>query len=235
LALAMIATLVMDLALAAMPGHFPAWSAAALLGMALGQVIIAAAWMALGTSYWLARSMALPFAAIALAQLAAPKVHPSAIEMTGVLLCVGASVAFLLAGARIAGFQLTVGTAESSQLAFQRYSLSNLFALTTVVAVYAAIGREVSFPKEQPFAAALSCAGFVAVAVFTLAILATGMRNDWRILLVAVLIGAAWGALPGPMGRVAAIEAAFLWAALHLLLDCKCRISWQADTLLESH
>jgi hypothetical protein len=216
-----------DIVLAAMPGLFPDWPAAALVGLALGQVIVAAAWMALGRGYWLARSAVFPLAAIALAHLAAPKVGPSATEMMGVLLFVGAPVAVLLAGARIAGLQIEAGPAASCSFAFRRYSLANLFVLTTVVAVYAAISRETSFPAEQSLPAALHCCGFVAIALALLAMFASGLPGDSRLwLAAATVLGAAWGAVTGPIGRVAALEAAFLWTVVCVLLDCECRVSW---------
>jgi hypothetical protein len=227
LALAIIATLTGDFALAAAPGRFPEWPALALVGIALGQVILAAAWLALGSSHGLARSTALPLTAMALAQLVAPKVDPSATEIMGVLLAVGAAVAVLLAGARLAGRRITAtaGAVAILPLASRRYSLASLFALTTVVAVYAAIVREVSFPAEQWFLAALHCIGFVAAALVPLAVFACGMRGDWRVwLAAAVALGAACGAVAGPMGRIAAFEAAFLFVASCVLLDCGYRI-----------
>jgi hypothetical protein len=224
LCLAIVATLVGDLALAASPAQFPEWPALALLGLALGQVTVAAAWLALGSSPWSARCAALPLVAMSLAHLLAPKFRPSAAELLGVLLAVGAAVGALLFAARLSGLRVVAGAARAnavnSVLASQRYSLASLFALTTVVAIYAALVRETSFPAEQRLTAVIHCIGFFVAAILPLAMFAAA-GGDWRLwLLGAVVLGAVWGAAAGPIGRVAAIEAAFLGAVASLLLEC---------------
>jgi hypothetical protein len=226
LGLAIVATFTTDAALAAVPGQFPDWPAMALLGLALGQVVVAAAWLALGNSCWLARCATFPLVAISLAHMLAPKLKPTAAEMLGVFLAVGAVVAVLLLAARASGVRIVAGgvpdeTPGRRLLASRSYSLASLFALTTVVAVFAAITRETSFPVEQRLAATLHCFGFVAAAILPLAMWSGGMRGGlWRWLLGAMVLGAAWGAAAGPIGRVAAVEAAFMWMAACLLLEC---------------
>jgi hypothetical protein len=233
LAFAVAASVTVDAALAAVSGHFPDWPTTALLGLALGQTIAAATWLVLGSGYPFARCTTLPLAAMLLSQMLAPHVKPSAAQMLGVLLAVGAAVAVPLGLARAAGLRIAAcdapAPARDSCRTSRRYSLASLFALMTVVAVFAAVVRQTAFPGEQWITAAIHCLGFAAAAIVPLAMFADGLRGDIRLWLIAAMVlGAACGAMFGPICRVAAVEACLLLTVACLLLDCGYRVDWPA-------
>jgi hypothetical protein len=142
--------------------------------------------------------------------------------MLGVLIAVGALVAAALLAARAAGYRIAI-VPRSTRLhasSSRQYSLANLLALVTIVCAYLAVAREAAFPQEARLVVALDISVFAAAALLPLGLFTSHLRGGWRWWApIAIALGAFCSVL-GPIGRVAACEAAFLTAAACLLLDC---------------
>ncbi len=199
LAFAIGATLVADVALAAVPGRGPHVVPFVFFGLTLGQVATAAAWTVMGRRWWLARLVvALTWTCI-LAYPLSWKIDPPVTECLGFLLLFAAGVAAPVVGLRLAGWQISrQDDAVNCEATPQpwRYSLGALFALTTATAILTAIMRAASFPGQFLLIALAYCAVFAAVAFLALVAFAAA-RRWWWVWPLVLAVNSGAGALVG--------------------------------------
>jgi hypothetical protein len=252
--LALLAAAVLDVALAALPGRFPEWPALVLAGCAFAQVATAAAWAVLGAGPWFARMAAPVVTAAALAALAAPHVTPSAPELFGAFLLVAGIVAAPCIGLRWAGLRFEAendrGRGAASIPARRRYSMADLFALTTLVALGAAAARVVAFPTLHRANAMLDLVVVAATALLGLFLMAfvlgagrgngnqtarglpDGAPGKWFVLLLSLAVGdvvaVGLSEPAAPNLGILGVEAAFCLAAAWVLHCCGYRLAWRA-------
>jgi hypothetical protein len=191
--------------------HYPDIFAAALLGVALGQISVLVVWTVLGWMDWFVRFLALLGVCLVLAAVVSPKVSPSNAELLTIFLvtAIFESVPLLIMrtcfGLRLA----TIPLSWSDPLTNRRqFTVLDLFKVTTVACAVAGILQASNFPWTEMYVVLLYCLAFCVVAWLAVATLRIrhGVGLAWLVFLsVASGMGSLAGAFEGFAGTAAVI------------------------------
>ena len=193
-----VATFLLDLiALRELGTHqFPHPAAIAVLGMAWGQIGLAALYLALGRQNVLFR-LAITLGGIGLmVPPLARATIPNAAQWLGVLCAYAAVVAVPLAIMRLRRHVMTPAPVSSEGLGRWQFSLAGMMILTTFIAVLLGVGRHCHFPETGVLLVAACCVGF---ALVTLGTFWSVFRweDPWAKIITAVLLGPVVGGALG--------------------------------------
>ncbi len=179
--------------------HYPNIFAAALLGVALGQISVLAVWTALGWMDWFVRFLALLGVCLVLATVVSPKVSPSNAELLAIFLITAIleSVPLLIMrtcfGLRLENIQVS----RSAPLTKRRqFSVLDLFKVTTVACAVAGILQASNFPWTEMYVVLFYCLAFCVVAWLAVAMLHI-RRGVWLAWLVFLSVASGMGSLAG--------------------------------------
>jgi hypothetical protein len=195
--LLLIATVLVDGAIYAARGQWPAWTASAAMGLAFAQLLLLVTWVVWGPWFAVARLMATIAAAALLAHAISGSIGAEWREGMTMLSAYAAAVGLSLVAARLAGLrferlQPADATAINPTQRPWQFSLWTLMSSMTMAALVFGVARMLAFPLREAWDLTLFTAGMLLIGLFPLAWSAWIKSAVWGVvglLLVPPLLG----------------------------------------------